>query len=187
MVVRMQAREERKREYHGRAVIDLHLRLRRSSRKLRGKWGFEGGAPPSWRCTGCVGSAGEGNGGVWRHGCGGGFLLPNVGVPWTGCTRGARGWESTSLAVVLCGYGVGLLCWGSEGESGRVWLGSELGTHGIHGGSAECDGSMASLQGSRGGVGVSAKLRGDRSALVTRHTSWGAVVEKSGVGVHARP
>ena len=124
MVVRMQAREERKREYHGRAVIDLHLRLRRSSRKLRGKWGFEGGAPPSWRCTGCVGSAGEGNGGVWRHGCGGGFLLPNVGVPWTGCTRGdgggrARHWRwycavtewgcsagAQRERVVACGSGV---------------------------------------------------------------------------------
>ena len=91
------------------------------------------------------------------------------------------------MSVVLGGYGVGLLCWDSEGERGRVWLGGELGTHGVHGGSAECDGSMASLQGSRGGVGVSARLRGDRSASVTSHTSWGAVVVKFGVGVHARP
>ena len=125
-------------------------------------------------------------------GCGGtgagvAFLLPNAGVPWTGCTRGARGWESTLLAVVRCGYGVGLLCWGSEGESGRVWLGSELGTHGVHGVEAECDGSLASLQGSRGGVGLSAKLRVVRRASGTSHTCWGAVMEKSGVGVLARP
>jgi len=68
-----------------------------------------------------------------------------------------------------------------------VWLGSELGTHGVHNVAVECDVSLASRQGSRGGVGVSAKLRGDRSVSVMGLTSWGAVVVKLGVGVHARP
>ena len=34
---------------------------------------------------------------------------------------------------------------------------------------------------------MSAKLRCDRSVSGMGHTSWGAVVEKDGVGVHARP
>ena len=80
-----------------------------------------------------------------------------------------------------------MLFWGSEGERGRVWHGSERVTHGVHDVAVEGDASQASRQGSRGGVGVSAKLRGDRSVSGMGHTSWGAVVEKDGVGVHARP
>ena len=68
-----------------------------------------------------------------------------------------------------------------------MWHGSERVTHGVHDVAVEGDASQASRQGSRGGVGVSAKLRGDRSVSVMGLTSWGAVVEKDGVGVHARP
>lgn len=49
------------------------------------------------------------------------------------------------------------------------------------------DGSLASLRPTRADGDVSLRLRGGRGASVTSHASWGAVVEKNGVGVHARP
>ena len=91
------------------------------------------------------------------------------------------------MGAVWCGDGVAMLCWASEGERGRVWLGSELGTHGVHGVAVERDLSLASRQGARDDGSVSGGLRGDRRASGTSHTCWGAVMEKSGVGVHARP
>ena len=91
------------------------------------------------------------------------------------------------MGAVWCGAGVAMLCWGSEGEKGRVWLRCERVTHGVHDVAVEGDVSQASRQGYRGGVGVSAKLRGDRRASEESGASWGAVVEKSGGGVHARP
>ena len=74
MVKRMQAREGRKGKRHDRAVVDLHLRPRRVLRKLWDNRGCEAAAPPSWRGTVCVGSEGEGNGVVWRHGAGWRFI-----------------------------------------------------------------------------------------------------------------
>lgn len=82
--------------------------------------------------------------------------------------------------AVWCRGDVGELCRGVEGVGCHGGLRARSWTDGVHGVAAECDGSLALLQGTSGGVDVSERLRGDRSESAASSASWGAVVVKNG-------
>ena len=89
------------------------------------------------------------------------------------------------MVAVSCGYVVGELCEGLEGVGFTGGLRARSGTGDVHGVAAEGVRVLASLQGTRGGVSVSRRLRGDRRGSEASGASWGAVVVMIGVGVHA--